>query len=130
MVPAPVAVPRGALWAADAVVAAHRFVLRLVKARPADAATGETGCETTRQATSQTTGQAASKPDVVPGTYRRRTPTLFAIARHNVWRALAAHGHRRAAAELRLQAQRWQSIDPAVAKQLREAAEFNPNEEA
>lgn len=106
MVPSAVPAPRGALWAADGVVLARRLVQRLVDRRPATAT------------------------EAVAGTYRRTTPTLFAILSHKVWRALAAQGHRRAAAELRRQAQLWQSIDPKVAEQLRQAADFNPSEEA
>jgi hypothetical protein len=106
MVPPAVPAPRGALWAADGFVVARRLMQHLVARRP------------------------VSQADDVPGTYRRTTPTLFAIVGHQVWRALAAQGHRRAAKELRLQAQRWQSIDPKVAEQLRQAAEFNPSEEA
>ena len=111
MVPPATPAPRGAAWAADGFVAARRLVQRLVG------------------------GQAASDvgttaAEAAPGSFRRTTPTLLAIVGHNVWRALAAQGHRRAAAELRLAAERWQTIDPKVAEQLRRAAEFNPNEEA
>jgi hypothetical protein len=106
MVPPAVPAPRGALWAADSVVMARQLVERLVARQP------------------------AAQTEAVPGTYRRTTPSLFAVVCHKVWRALAEQGHRRAAAELRIQAQRWQSIDPKVAEQLRRAAEFNPNEEA
>jgi hypothetical protein len=106
MVPPAVPAPRGALWAADGVVLARRLTQRLVARQP------------------------ASSTGAAPGTYRRTTPTLLAIVGHKVWRALAEQGHRRAAAELRRQAQHWQSIDPKIAEQLRQAAEFNPNEEA
>lgn len=40
-----------------------------------------------------------------------------------LWQALEAHGQRRAAVELRRAAWRFQSSDPAVARQLLDAAE-------
>lgn len=39
-----------------------------------------------------------------------------------LWQALEAHGQRRAAAELRRSAERLQFTDPALARQLLEAA--------
>lgn len=40
-----------------------------------------------------------------------------------LWQALEAHGQRRAAVELRRAAWRFQSSDPAVARQLLDAAD-------
>jgi hypothetical protein len=54
--------------------------------------------------------------------YQRRTPTLWRAIGLSIWDALAAMGQRRAARALREIAQRWESIDPAVAKQLRDAS--------
>lgn len=56
-----------------------------------------------------------------PSPYRRQTPTLLQTIGHSVWRALEGTGQRRAARELRGIAQRWESIDPAVAGQMHEA---------
>ncbi len=54
--------------------------------------------------------------------YTHQTPTLIQAIGRSIWDALAATGQRRAARELRELAQRWESIDPAVAQQLREAS--------
>jgi hypothetical protein len=54
--------------------------------------------------------------------YKRQTPTLLQAIGRSIWNAMAATGQRRAARELRELAQRWQSIDAAVAQQLREAS--------
>ena len=54
--------------------------------------------------------------------YQRQTPTLLQAIGRGIWDTLAATGQRRAARELRELAQRWQSIDAAVAQQLREAS--------
>ncbi len=54
--------------------------------------------------------------------YKRQTPTLFQSIGRSIWDALAATGRRRAARELRELAQRWESVDAAVAQQLREAS--------
>jgi hypothetical protein len=54
--------------------------------------------------------------------YKRQTPTLLHAIGRSIWDALAATGQRRAARELTDIAQRWESIDPAVAQQLREAS--------
>ena len=54
--------------------------------------------------------------------YKRQTPTLLQAIGRTIWDALSATGQRRAARELREQAQRWESIDAAVAQQLREAS--------
>jgi hypothetical protein len=54
--------------------------------------------------------------------YKRLTPTLWQAVGRSIWDALAATGQRRAARELRELAERWDSIDPAVARQLREAS--------
>lgn len=57
--------------------------------------------------------------------YKRQTPTLLQAIGQSIWRTLEDAGQRRAAPELRRLAQRWESIDPALAKQLREALEHN-----
>jgi hypothetical protein len=57
--------------------------------------------------------------------YKRQTPTLLQAIGRSIWDALAATGQRRAAHELRDLAQRWESIDPAVAQQLREASRYD-----
>ena len=56
---------------------------------------------------------------------KRQTPTLLQAIGQSIWRTLEDAGQRRAAPELRRLAQRWESIDPALAKQLREALEHN-----
>jgi hypothetical protein len=57
--------------------------------------------------------------------YKRQTPTLLQAIGQSIWRAFEEAGQRRAAPELRRLAQRWESIDPALAKQFREALEHN-----
>lgn len=57
--------------------------------------------------------------------YRRQTPTLLQAVGRSIWDALAASGHRRAARQLRHLAQRCESIDPAVARQLREGSRYD-----
>jgi hypothetical protein len=57
--------------------------------------------------------------------YRRQTPTLLQAIGHSIWRALEAAGRRRALPELHRLAQHWESIDPAVAKQFRDATRFD-----
>ncbi len=99
MVPAQVSVPRGAIWAADVAVWAAQAIERAGRSRTADAP--------------------------APGTFQRRTPTLFQVLRHKAWQALERHGQRRAAHELLATAQRWQSIDPDIARSLREAAGYD-----
>jgi hypothetical protein len=54
--------------------------------------------------------------------YKRQTPTLLQAIGRSIWDAMAASGQRRASRELLEIAQRWESIDPAVAQQLREAS--------
>jgi len=54
--------------------------------------------------------------------YKRQTPTLLQAVGQSIWRALEAGGRRRAAHELRQLAQRWQAIDPELARQLLEAS--------
>ncbi len=54
--------------------------------------------------------------------YKRQTPTLLQAFGRSIWDALVATGQRRAARELRELAQRWESVDAAVAQQLREAS--------
>jgi hypothetical protein len=54
--------------------------------------------------------------------YTRQTPTLLQAIGRSIWDALTATGQRRAARELQELAQRWDSIDAAVAQQLREAS--------
>lgn len=58
----------------------------------------------------------------VESPYKRQTPTLWQVIGQSIWRALEARGQRRAASELRQLAERWQTIDPALAQQLREAS--------
>ena len=48
--------------------------------------------------------------------YKRQTPTLLQALGQSLWRALEDAGRRRAAPELRRLAQRWRSIDPALAR--------------
>jgi hypothetical protein len=55
-------------------------------------------------------------------TYRRQTPTLLQIVGQSIWDALEAAGRRRASRELQQLAQRWESFDPALAQQFREAS--------
>ena len=57
--------------------------------------------------------------------YKRQTPTLWQAIGQSIWHALEVAGQRRAAPELRRLAQRWQSIDPALAQQFRDAARFD-----
>jgi hypothetical protein len=57
--------------------------------------------------------------------YKRQTPTLLQAIGRSIWDALAANGQRRAARELREMAQRWESIDAAIARQLREASRYD-----
>lgn len=56
------------------------------------------------------------------GDYRRRTPTLLQTIGGSIWRSLEAVGHRRAARELALLADRWALFDPALASELRAAS--------
>jgi hypothetical protein len=58
----------------------------------------------------------------VESPYKRQTPTLWQVIGQSIWRGLEASGQRRAARELRQLAERWQTIDPALAQQLREAS--------
>jgi hypothetical protein len=57
--------------------------------------------------------------------YKRQTPTLLQAVGRSIWDALAASGQRRAASQLRELARRWESIDAAVAQQLREASRYD-----
>jgi hypothetical protein len=57
--------------------------------------------------------------------YKRQTPTLLQAIGRSIWDALAANGQRRATRELREMAQRWESIDAAIARQLREASRYD-----
>ena len=57
--------------------------------------------------------------------YKRQTPTLLQAIGRSIWDSLAANGQRRAARELREMAQRWESIDASVARQLREASRYD-----
>lgn len=57
--------------------------------------------------------------------YKRQTPTLWQAIGQSIWRALEVAGQRRAAPELRRLAERWESIDPALAKQFRDATRFD-----
>lgn len=96
-VPPRVTAPRGAQWAAS-------FMLWLLRrARCAMTAINHG---------SVTLGSA----------YKRQTPTLLQALGQSIWRALEDAGRRRAAPELRRLAQRWRSIDPALAQQLLDAS--------
>lgn len=53
---------------------------------------------------------------------RRRGPTLLQGLGASIWRSLEAVGHRRAARELSLLANRWTPFDPGLATTLREAS--------
>ena len=57
--------------------------------------------------------------------YKRQTPTLWQAIGLSIWRALEISGQRRAAPELRRLAERWESIDPALAQQFRDATHFD-----
>jgi hypothetical protein len=57
--------------------------------------------------------------------YKRQTPTLWQAIGQSIWRALEVAGKRRAAPELLRLAQHWESIDPALAKQFRDATHFD-----
>jgi hypothetical protein len=61
----------------------------------------------------------------VASPYQRQTPTLWQAIGHAIWDALAAAGQRRAARELSELALRWDSIDAAVAQQMREASRYD-----
>jgi hypothetical protein len=65
----------------------------------------------------------------LPSAYRRQTPTIWQAVGSALWQALHATGQRRAARELRELARRWDDIDPAVARQLREAAGYDTGTE-
>jgi hypothetical protein len=54
--------------------------------------------------------------------YKRQTPTLWQVIGQEIWRALESSGQRHAARDLRQLAERWKTIDPALAQQLREAS--------
>ncbi len=57
--------------------------------------------------------------------YKRQTPTLWQVIGQEIWRALESSGQRRAARDLRQLAERWETIDPALAQQLREASRYD-----
>jgi hypothetical protein len=99
-VPHQVAMPRGAQWAA-------RFAVWLLHKGHKRGRAMSPGVQ---------------RPAPLAPSYKRQTPTLLQAIGHSIWDALAATGQRRAARELRELAQRWESIDPAVARQLREAS--------
>ena len=61
----------------------------------------------------------------LPSAYRRQTPTVWQAVGSALWQALHGVGQRRAARELRELAQRWDQIDPTVARQLRAAAGYD-----
>lgn len=130
IVPNHVPVPRGAVWAADVAVWAAEAIGRLAgrpRAAPADPSGGVWSAEAAVHAAQaiEREGRAQRAAVDPPGTFRRRTPTLFQMLRHKTWRALEAHGRRRAARELLAAARRWQSIDPEIARGLRAAAGFD-----
>lgn len=57
--------------------------------------------------------------------YRRRTPTIWQCIRRSIWRTLESAGQRRATRELRAMADRVESRDAALARQLRIASHFD-----
>jgi hypothetical protein len=57
--------------------------------------------------------------------YRRLTPTIWQCAGRAIWRALHEFGRRRATRQLRAMAERVESHDPALARQLRIASHFD-----
>jgi hypothetical protein len=57
--------------------------------------------------------------------YKRQTPTLLQAIGQSIWRALEDAGRRRAAPELQRLAQHWESIDPVLAQQFRDARRFD-----
>ncbi|HEY6513545.1 MAG TPA: hypothetical protein VI032_16305 [Burkholderiaceae bacterium] len=103
VVPAPVATPRGAAWAAAMV----DWLLRL----------GRSG--TTMSGPSDQAAQADGS------THRRMTPTLISVIGGSIWRALKRAGRRRAARELMARAAWHEPFDPGLARCLREAALFD-----
>jgi hypothetical protein len=130
MVPKHVPAPRGAVWAADVAVWAAEAIARLARrprAAPADTSGAVWSAEAAVQAAQAIEPEGRAQATAVnrPGTFRRRTPTLFQVLRHKAWRALEEHGRRRAARELLAAAQRWQDIDPEIARGLRAAAGFD-----
>lgn len=106
-VPACVSAPRGAIWAADAAV-------WLMHKRPRWAGDRLVGAPS--KASPVLSGQADLSP------YRRRSTTLLQAIGQAIWGALESFGQRRAARELEATADRWQSIDPELARRLRAAA--------
>jgi hypothetical protein len=56
-----------------------------------------------------------------PSPYQRQTATLLQAMGQSIWRAFEASGQRRAARGLKVIAQRWESIDPAAARQMHDA---------
>jgi hypothetical protein len=58
-------------------------------------------------------------------TYTRQTPSLLRIVGQSIWDTLEAAGRRRATRELRQLAQRWESLDPELAQQFREASRYD-----
>ncbi len=60
-----------------------------------------------------------------PIAYRRQTPTVWQAIGSAIWQTLHGVGQRRAARDLRELARRWDAIDPAMAQQLREAADYD-----
>jgi len=57
--------------------------------------------------------------------YRRLTPTIWQCIGRAIWRALEQAGQRRATRDLRAMAERVESHDPALARQLRIASHFD-----
>ena len=72
---------------------------------------------------------AAATHEPLPTTYRRQTSSIWQAAwqatASAIWQALHGAGQRRAARELHELALRWDDIDPAVAQQLRDAANYD-----
>jgi hypothetical protein len=64
------------------------------------------------------------QPAPATSTYRRQTPTVWQAVGRGLWRALEEVGRRRAASELLRLAKAWETVDPALARSLREAAAY------
>lgn len=68
---------------------------------------------------------AANPVTPVATSYRRQTPTVWQALGRSIWQALERNGQRRAARELRELARRKALFDPALARQLIEASQYD-----
>jgi len=64
---------------------------------------------------------------VLPSPAMGRTSSWLRGIGRSIWSALEATGQRRAARELNALAERWESFDPALARQMREASGHQAN---